>query len=66
MNGARVSYIDSGQIMAVQNNLAGNTTASWYVIFSGNKSITYWAQDNWSNNLYYGPSATSAISYRCL
>lgn len=65
MNGARASYVDSSQIMTVQNSISGATTATWQAINSGNKSITYWAQDNYSNNLYYGGAMTSSISYSC-
>lgn len=65
MNGARAAYVDSTQIMSVQNSISGPSTATWQTIYSGSKSITYWAQDNYSNNLYYGGAATSGISYSC-
>lgn len=65
MNGARASYVDSSQIMAVQNSMSGATTATWQMINSGTKGATYWAQDNWSNNTYYGGSASSSILYSC-
>lgn len=65
MNGARASFVDSTQIMSVQNSISGPTTATWQAIYSSSKSVTYWAQDNYSNNLYYGGAATSSISYSC-
>lgn len=65
MNGARASYVDSSQIMSVQNAISGSSTATWQAIYSSSKNITYWAQDNYTNNLYYGGATTSGISYSC-
>lgn len=65
ISGARASYVDSGQIMAVQNSISGATTATWVAIYSGTKGVTHVAQDNYANNSYYGGFATSGISYSC-
>lgn len=65
MNGVRASYVDSSQIMAVQNSMAFPTTATWQMIVFNAKGTTHWAQDNFANATYYGGSSTGAISYSC-
>lgn len=65
LNGIRTSWVTSSSIGAVSNSVSGATTAYWRLVNSSNKTLTYSADDNYSNNMYYGSNTTTSILYRC-
>ncbi|KYG65694.1 hypothetical protein AZI86_01055 [Bdellovibrio bacteriovorus] len=65
LNGIRASWVHANSLGAITNTVSGATTASWRIVNSSNKALTYSADDNYNNNMYYGSSATTSIQYRC-